>query len=76
MLREICQTIYEKRERVLVFTQFKEITKYLAEFLEDIFHAKGFVLHGGIRTSKRTEIVLHYISQKAYVYKQRYRKGR
>ncbi len=57
MLREICQTIYEKRERVLVFTQFKEITKYLAEFLEDIFHAKGFVLHGGIRTSKRTEIV-------------------
>lgn len=57
MLREICQTIYEKRERVLVFTQFKEITKYLAEFLEGIFHAKGFVLHGGIRTAKRTEIV-------------------
>ncbi len=24
-LREICETIYEKREKVLVFTQFKEI---------------------------------------------------
>lgn len=57
MLRELCQTIYEKRERVLVFTQFKEITKYLAEYLEGIFHAKGYVLHGGVRAAKRSEIV-------------------
>ena len=32
-LREICETIYEKRERVLVFTQFKEITEPLSRFL-------------------------------------------
>lgn len=57
MLRELCQTIYEKRERVLVFTQFKEITKYLAEYLSEIFHAKGYVLHGGVRAAKRSEIV-------------------
>ena len=25
LLKEICETIYEKRERVLVFTQFKSV---------------------------------------------------
>lgn len=57
MLREICETIYEKRERVLVFTQFKEITQYLADFLTTIFHTRGFVLHGGTPIAKRSEIV-------------------
>lgn len=57
MLREICETIYEKRERVLVFTQFKEITKYLADFLESIFHSKGYIIHGGTRIKKRGELV-------------------
>ena len=37
-LAQICETIYEKRERVLVFTQFKEMTqvsrKYLIPLLE------------------------------------------
>ena len=53
MLREICETIYEKRERVLVFTQYREITEPLAEFLEQIFHAKGLVLHGGTRVKRQ-----------------------
>lgn len=57
MLREICETIYEKRERVLVFTQFKEITRQLSDFLTGIFHAGGYVIHGGVRAAKRTEIV-------------------
>ena len=43
LLKEICETIYEKRERVLVFTQFKEIADNLAAYLETIFHAKGYV---------------------------------
>ncbi len=33
LLKELCETIYEKRERVIVFTQFKEITEYLADYL-------------------------------------------
>lgn len=57
LLKEICETIYEKRERVLVFTQFKEIADDLAGYLETIFHAKGYVLHGGTPVAKRTEIV-------------------
>ncbi len=57
MLRDICETIYEKRERVLVFTQYKEITEPLAAYLERIFHSKGLVLHGGTSVKKRTKMV-------------------
>lgn len=56
-LREICETIYEKRERVLVFTQFKEITKPLSDFLEGVFQHKGLVLHGETTVKKRKDIV-------------------
>ncbi|HBA46744.1 MAG TPA: ATP-dependent helicase [Lachnospiraceae bacterium] len=57
MLKEICETIYEKRERVIVFTQFKEITEHLAAFLEQVFGRKGYVLHGGTPVAKRGKIV-------------------
>ncbi len=57
MLKEICETIYEKRERVIVFTQFKEITGYLAEFLSGIFGVRGHVLHGTTPVKKRGKIV-------------------
>lgn len=57
MLREICETIYEKRERVLVFTQFREIIDQLAGFLREIFHADGYVLHGGTPVASRGKIV-------------------
>lgn len=57
MLASICETIYEKRERVLVFTQFKELTDPLAQFLEAIFHRPGLVLHGGTPVALRTDLV-------------------
>lgn len=56
-LEQICETIYEKRERVLVFTQFREMTEPLSEFLSGIFHKKGFVLHGGTTVKRRNEMV-------------------
>lgn len=37
-LGEICDVIYQRRERVLVFTQYKEITPYLERYL---FHTVG-----------------------------------
>ncbi|MBL7181157.1 MAG: DEAD/DEAH box helicase [Desulfobacterales bacterium] len=61
-LREICETIHEKREKVLVFTQFKEITLILAEFLEGIFRRKGLVLHGSIPLGKRKNIIEQFQS--------------
>ena len=57
VLRELCETIRDKREQVLVFTQFRELTGPLEAFLTDVFQAKGFVLHGGTRVARRAEIV-------------------
>lgn len=62
-LREICETIYAKRERVIVFTQFKEITTHLAEFLQTVFHHEGLVLHGQTPVAKRKEIVAKFQGQ-------------
>jgi non-specific serine/threonine protein kinase len=59
-LREICETIYEKRERVIVFTQFKEITAPLAEFLKTVFEHEGLVLHGETPVAKRKDIVAKF----------------
>lgn len=56
-LQEICETIYEKRERVLIFTQFKEMTEPLADFLGTVFERKGLVLHGGTAVKKRAGMV-------------------
>jgi non-specific serine/threonine protein kinase len=56
-LREICETIYEKREKVLVFTQFKEITGPLHAFLKTIFERDGLVLHGSTAVGIRKNIV-------------------
>ena len=56
-LREICETILEKRERVLVFTQFKEMTGPLSKFLAAIFNREGLILHGSVPVGKRKELV-------------------
>lgn len=56
-LREICETIYEKREKVLVFTQFKEMTGPLSKFLRTIFKREGLVLHGSVPVGKRKELI-------------------
>ncbi|MDD3140458.1 MAG: DEAD/DEAH box helicase [Lachnospiraceae bacterium] len=62
-LKEICETIYEKRERVLVFTQFREMTEPLSEFLTQIFHKKGFVFHGGTTIKNRNMMVEQFNSE-------------
>lgn len=62
-LQEICETIYEKRERVLVFMQFKEMTTPLADFLSTVFESKGLILHGGTTAKKRAEMVDRFNSE-------------
>lgn len=57
LLRSLCETIYEKRERVLVFTQYKEIIPYLKKFLEEIFQAEGSFIHGGVPVKRRQKLV-------------------
>jgi len=46
-LRELVEEIAARQEKVLVFTQFQEITIPIAEFLESVYGRPGLVLHGG-----------------------------
>ncbi|MEN6334970.1 MAG: DEAD/DEAH box helicase [Phycisphaerales bacterium] len=61
-LRPICETIFEKREQMLVFTQFKEMTGPLKEFLQGIFGHEGLVLHGGTPVAKRRQMIERFQS--------------
>jgi non-specific serine/threonine protein kinase len=56
-LKEIAETVYQKRERILVFTQYREMTEPLAKFLETIFSREGRIIHGGTPVKKRTRYV-------------------
>jgi superfamily II DNA or RNA helicase len=56
-LKEICQELAERQEKPLVFTQFREMTAPLAEFLGTVFGRPGLVLHGGTPVGKRRELV-------------------
>ncbi len=57
---EICEELAERQEKVLVFTQFREIIDPLAEHLAAIFGRAGLVLHGGTTVKKRKEIVRRF----------------
>ncbi len=56
-LREICEIIADKQEKALIFTQFKEITEPLHDFLAGIFGNRGLILHGETTIKKRAELV-------------------
>ena len=57
MMQELCQTIYDKRERVLVFTQFREMCDPLDRLLRELFGRPGCVIHGQVPAKKRTQLV-------------------
>lgn len=63
LLSQICETIYERRERVLVFTQFREMCQPLADFLKTIFHSEGLLIHGEVPISQRKKIVDKFQSE-------------
>lgn len=56
-LAEICQEIASRGERVLVFTQFREMTGPLAAHLETVWGVPGLVLHGGTPVVQRQQLV-------------------
>ncbi|MDA8171874.1 MAG: DEAD/DEAH box helicase [Nitrospiraceae bacterium] len=56
-LREICETILEKREKVLVFTQFKEMTEPLKIYLDGVFGREGLILHGATAVARRKDLI-------------------
>ena len=56
-LAEICGTIMEKREKVLIFTQFREITEPLNRYLRGVFEREGLIIHGQTPAKKRSDMV-------------------
>ncbi len=59
-LQELCAPIAEAGEKLLVFTQFREICEPLAALLAETFGRPGLVLHGGTAVGKRTEMVAEF----------------
>ena len=56
-LRELCEPIASRQEKVLVFTQFREMTQPIARFLRGVFGREGLVLDGSISVKARKERV-------------------
>jgi SNF2 family DNA or RNA helicase len=56
-LRELTEEIAARQEKVLVFTQFQEMTAPLHDFLQTVFKRPGLVLHGGTAIRVRKGLV-------------------
>ncbi len=59
-LGALCEEIAARGEKVLVFTQFREITDPLAAHLTDIFGRDGLILHGGTAVKNRKQLVADF----------------
>jgi non-specific serine/threonine protein kinase len=59
-LRDISEVIAAKQDKVLVFTQFREVTAPLVAFLGSVFGRPGLVLHGETEVKKRNGLVRRF----------------
>ena len=64
-LREIAEVVAERQEKMLVFTQFKEMTGPLQAFLAGIFGRPGLVLHGATAVKDRRGLVAAFQEDEA-----------
>jgi SNF2 family DNA or RNA helicase len=64
-LREIAEVIAAKQEKVLVFTQFREVTAPVSAFLGSVFGRPGLVLHGETAVKKRQGLVQRFQEDEA-----------
>ena len=56
-LAELCEELAARQERVLIFTQYREIIDPLAEYAATLFGRAGLVLHGGTGVGERRAVV-------------------
>jgi non-specific serine/threonine protein kinase len=59
-LAELCEEMAQRQEKVLIFTQFREIADPVSGFLAGIFGRSGLVLHGGTPVAKRRDLVTSF----------------
>ncbi len=57
MLLNILQSIYESNEKVLIFTQYREMGEIIKEMIEANFGRQAQFLHGGVSRKKRDQMV-------------------
>ena len=56
-IADICDELAQRLEKVLIFTQFREIIPALEDHLAGIFGRRGLVLHGSTQVKKRQALV-------------------
>jgi non-specific serine/threonine protein kinase len=56
-LREIAEVVASRQDKMLVFTQFRELAEPLATFLGQVFGRPGLVLHGETAVKSRKALV-------------------
>ena len=56
-LAELCEEIAARQQKLLLFTQFREMTGPLADFLAEQFGRPGLTLHGGTSVKQRQKRV-------------------
>ncbi|MDB6153623.1 MAG: ATP-dependent helicase [Chthoniobacteraceae bacterium] len=59
-LKELAEEIGARQEKMLVFTQFKEMTEPLSAYLEGIHGRPGLILHGGTPVKERQKLVARF----------------
>jgi len=59
-LSDLCEEMASRQEKVLVFTQFKEMTEPLSRCLANIFGREGLILHGSVAVKKRKSLVNNF----------------
>lgn len=65
MLIELLENIQEANEKVLIFTQYREMDKLLVEFIKDKFWVDPLFLHGGIDRKQRDLLVERFQKNRA-----------
>ncbi len=61
-LAELAEEFAKRGDKVLVFTQFKEIIPPLHELLKNVYHRNGLILHGGTPVAERARAVKEFQS--------------
>ena len=62
-LQELGERIADAGDRVLVFTQFREVMDPLADLLAGVFGRPGDMIHGSVNVAKRGQIVERFQSE-------------
>jgi len=65
MLIELLENIQEANEKVLIFTQYREMGRLLVEFIKDRFWVEPLFLHGGIDRKQRDILVERFQKNRA-----------